>query len=790
MLNMDIKAIIKKMSLEDKIALCSGGDFWHTKAFEKYGIPSIMMTDGPHGLRKQNGEADMLGINDSVPATCFPTAVTTACSWDEELLTQMGQAIASEAIANDVALVLGPGICMKRSPLCGRNFEYMSEDPVLAGKLGAGFIRGVEAQGIGSSVKHFALNSQEYKRFNSNSIVDERTLREIYLTAFEIAVKEGKPSTLMSAYNKVNGEHCSEHSHLIKDILRDEWAYNGAVVTDWGGMNDRTQCFSNGADLSMPGGSAYQEKEALEAVKNGQLSEKAIDESASRILELVFRGVETLSKKKECDLEAHHQLARRAAGESAVLLKNEDQILPLKDNQKVGFFGAMAKKMRYQGSGSSHINPTKLSQIYEKKDLIYFAEGCDEQGNTSEAMLLEAEKLAAKVDVAVVCAGLTDSYESEGFDRENINMPEGHVELIRRVSRANKNTVVLLMSGSIVDVSWISEVKGLLFMGLAGQAGGDAARDLLYGDVVPSGKLAETWPMKLEDCVCSSYYGKPNKHAEYREGIYVGYRYYDKAKKAVRFPFGFGLSYTQFDYSELKIKEGRVTVSVENIGETAGAEIVQLYIGNPQDGIHRAVKELKGFKKVFLEPGEKKTVSFELTDRSFAVYQNGWVVPKGTYEILVGSSSVDIRAAEKIDIDGVELKVPVWQKRSFYETMKGIPSRAEWQNMLGKKVDISEEKRGQFTMDNSLSELRKYSMIANKMCQGTEQSIAKSMGVEVDYDNPEYHMAAISALDSPVRVAIMCSGGQFPVKLGEAIVDFANGHKLRGLRKLTQLKKG
>ena len=487
---MEIEKILSQMTLEDKIVLCSGANFWQTKKYEKYGIPSLFMCDGPHGLRKQEDAADMLGVNKSRPATCFPAEVTSAGSWDPELLTEIGAAIGEEAKEQGVGLVLGPGANLKRNPLCGRNFEYFSEDPYLAGKLAAGFIRGAEAQGVGTSLKHFAANSQELSRFTSDSVMDGRTLRELYLTAFEIAVKEGKPSTVMCAYPKLNGTHCSDHKELLTEILRSEWGFDGMVVTDWGAMNDRIEGFRAGCDLNMPGGSDYMEKEVLQAVKDGTLPERCVDDSARRVLKLVFRAAETLSKKAACDYEAHHALAKRAAAEGAVLLKNESSILPLKPGAKIAVVGAMAKELRYQGAGSSHINPTKLTQPLELLPGAVYAPGCDEKGSTTDALLQEVQNAARKAETVVVFAGLPAQCESEGFDRDNLKMPEGHRKMIEVAAQANPNTVVVLLCGSVVECPWAEKVKAILYMGLPGQAGGEAIADLLYGRANPGGKLA------------------------------------------------------------------------------------------------------------------------------------------------------------------------------------------------------------------------------------------------------------------------------------------------------------
>lgn len=772
-----IESILKQMTLEDKIALCSGESFWETKAYEKYGIPALFMCDGPHGLRKQEraSGADMLGVNESRPSTCFPAEVTTAGSWDPALLEKIGAAIGEEAREQGVGLVLGPGANLKRNPLCGRNFEYFSEDPHLAGRLAAGFIRGIEGQGVGSSLKHFACNSQEKCRFNSDSVLDARTLRELYLTAFEISVKEGRPSTVMCAYPKLNGVHCSDHKELLTDILRDEWGFDGMVVTDWGAMNNRIEGFRAGCDLNMPGGSAYMEKEVLAAVKNGALPESVVDDSARRVLKLALRGLETLKTPVSCDYDAHHALAARAAGEGAVLLKNEGGVLPLKEGQSVALIGHMAKELRFQGAGSSHINPTQITNPVDAMPALPYTPGCDGWGDTTDKLIAEAVELAKSVEVPVVFAGLPGRYESEGFDRENMKMPEGHLRLIDAVAEANPSTVVVLLCGAPVECPWTDQVRAILYLGLPGQAGGQAATDLLYGRVNPSGRLAESWSLRYEDCPSAPFYGK-TKDALYLEGVYVGYRYYDKARKAVRWPFGYGLSYTTFGYSDLKAEDRTVRVTVTNTGNLEGAEVVQLYIRPPQDGIHRPVRELKGFQKVFLQPGEVKTISFALDDRAFALWQDGWKVPAGAYGVEIGGLTAQIQ------VDGVTLPVPDWQKESWYEGCAGAPTQAGWAAMLGRKYVPSTPKKGQFTMDNTVMEMKDYCLIMKIMYKAVESTIAKGFGGKADYENPEFRMLMESSAGGPLR-SMQISGGM-KGGLMQGLLDMANGHLFKGICKM------
>lgn len=772
---MDIEQILKEMTLEDKITLCSGENFWETKKYEKYGIPSMFMCDGPHGLRKQENVSDMLGINQSRPATCFPAEVTMAGSWNPELLGRIGSAIGEEAKEQGVGLVLGPGANLKRNPLCGRNFEYFSEDPYLAGKLAAGYIRGMEALGIGTSLKHFAANSQEKSRFTSDSVMDERTLQELYLPAFETAVKEGKPSTVMCAYPKLNSVHCSDHKELLTDILRTQWGFDGMVVTDWGAMNDRIAGFRAGCDLNMPGGSAYMEKEVLQAVKDGILPESCVDDSARRVLKLVLRAEQILKAAAACDYDAHHTLAKQAAAEGAVLLKNTDNLLPLKRETNIAVIGAMAKKMRYQGSGSSHINPTRLSQPLDFLPNAVYAPGCNDRGDTTDALLTEAVNAAKQADAVVIFAGLPGRYESEGFDREDMKLPQGHLNMIDTVAEANPNTVVVLLCGSAVECPWADKVKAILYMGLPGQAGGEAVADLLYGRANPSGRLAESWPISYSDVPSSEIYGK-TKDALYQEGIYVGYRYYDKANLPVRWRFGYGLSYTEFAYSDLQMSGDTVTVCVKNTGSLPGAEVVQLYVGAPQDGVHRPLRELKGFRKVLLQPGAQETVAFALTDRSFALWQDGWCIPAGTYTLHIGGLTASIQRA------GQSLTVPEWQKGSWYEVCSGKPNQADWETMLGRKYIPSVLKKGRFTMDNTVMEMKDFSLVMKIMFKATETVVAKGFGGKKDYENPDFRMMMEASAGGPLR-SMKISGG---IKGGllEGLLEMANGHYLRGIKKM------
>ncbi|WP_270343762.1 glycoside hydrolase family 3 C-terminal domain-containing protein [Bacillus mobilis] len=670
----DIKRIISQMTLEEKASLCSGLDFWNTKGIERLGIPSIMVTDGPHGLRKQAEGADHLGIYNSIPSTCFPSAVGLASTWNKELINQVGVALGEECQAENVGVLLGPGANIKRSPLCGRNFEYFSEDPYLSSQMAANHVKGVQSQGVGTSLKHFAANNQEHRRMSVDAIVDERTLREIYLASFEDVIKEAQPWTVMSAYNKINGEYASENTYLLNDILKDEWGFEGFVVSDWGAVNERVASLANGLELEMPSSFGIGEKKIIDAVNGGELSEEKLDQSVERLLNIIFKAVDNQVENAVYSKEAHHQLAREVASESMVMLQNEDSILPLKKEGTVAVIGEFAKQPRYQGGGSSHINPTKLESILEEIEMvsgektnILFAQGYDlASDDVDENMINEAKKVAESADTAVLFVGLPDRYESEGFDRKHLQMPKNHVQLIEAIAKVQNNIVIVLSNGAPIEMPWIGKVKGILEGYLGGQALGGAIADILFGDANPSGKLAETFPKVLSDN--PSYLNFPGEgdKVEYKEGVFVGYRYYDKKKIEPLFSFGFGLSYTDFEYSNLSIDKKEikdtdtvsVRVNVKNTGSIAGKEIVQLYIKDVESSIIRPEKELKGFEKVELQPGEEKTVSFILNKRSFAYYNvewKDWHVETGEFEILVGKSSKEIVLHDSIFVQSTTI---------------------------------------------------------------------------------------------------------------------------------------
>ena len=701
-----IKDLLKKMSLEQKAALCDGEDFWNLKSFEELGIPSIMVSDGPHGLRKRDPNQKSSGLLGSVPAVCYPTAATTACSWDRELLKEMGEAIALECKNQGIAVVLGPGVNIKRSPLCGRNFEYFSEDPLLTGELATAFIQGVQSKGIGTSIKHYAVNNQETRRMTVDSVVDERALREIYLTAFEIAVKKSSPATIMSAYNRLDGEFCTENNRLQNSILRDEWGYKGVVVSDWGAVNERDKGLAAGNDLEMPFSGGRGTQRILQAIKAGTLKEEVLDKSVERLLRLIFAGAEALSEGGEFDSEKYHDIARRIGGESMVLLKNEENILPLQKGVKAAVIGELAKTPRYQGSGSSRINPTKLDNAFdcltESGVEVSYSRGYSVKTDKPDKALIEqAAKAASQAEVALVFIGLTDDYESEGFDRAHMRLPDSHNKLVEAVCAANPNTVVILAGGSPVEMPWIDKVKGLLNSYLGGQAGAGAIADILTGAVNPSGKLAESYPFKLEDTSCFNFFPGNPATVEYRESVYIGYRYYEKVGLPVLFPFGFGLSYTEFEYSDIAcdktaMKDDEtliVSFKVKNVGSAAGAQIAQIYVADSQSTVFRPEKELKGFEKVFLNPGEEKEISVTLDKRAFAFYDTDsadWRVESGSFEIAVGASSADIRLKAQVEInstfEGKPLKDLSETLPDYYSGTVAEVSAQQFETLLGRPL--------------------------------------------------------------------------------------------------------
>lgn len=794
------KDLISQMTLKEKASLCSGKDFWHLKSIERLGLPEIMVCDGPHGLRKQNAENKKVGIGNSYPATCFPTAVTTACSWDRDLIYKMGQALAEECLQHGVSVLLGPGVNMKRSPLCGRNFEYFSEDPELAGEMGAAFIAGVQSKGIGTSLKHFAGNSQEMKRMTSNSIIDERALREIYLRAFEKAVKKSQPWTVMNAYNLLNGTYCSENDWLQNKVLRDEWGFKGAVVSDWGAVNDRVAGLNAGNDLEMPSSGGVNDAKIVEAVKCGVIDETTLDERVDKLIDIILKGAANKKPGYKFDVKAHNLLSRQIAEQSMVLLKNDGNILPLKrvEGEYVAVIGAFADNPRYQGAGSSIINPTMIDsgrRAFNNSPIsVKFADGYDRSGKrkNEDAYITEACNLAKNASKAVVFIGLTDDYESEGFDRSTMKLPDGHNRLVEAVSRVNDNVIVVLEGGSPVEMPWADDVKAILNAYLGGQSVAPAIVDVLTGKANPCGKLAETYPICLKDTPTSFRYPDSKEDVQYRESIFIGYRYYDKVERNVRFPFGFGLSYTSFEYSDIKLKKknlakgegAKVTFTIKNTGDVAGSEIAQVYVAKPESKIFRAPKELKGFVKIHLEPGEEKKVSVELDDRAFAFWNTAtedWCVESGEYKILVGASSRDIRleAAAKMKSEDDETIVDLRESAGVY--FDGDPARA-------REDDFKVIYGGEFKLAPEITS----DSLNNSIERSKDKGLAKFIYNTVDLAmKPKggvgSSMITNTIMQTPIRNYVSMSNGLFTEDMADVLLKVFEGKDVaKGVGKIAK----
>ena len=776
--------LLKELTLEEKCALLSGAETFKTRGMPEHGIPQIWLSDGPHGLRKQAGESDHLGLNPSVPATCFPTASAVANSWDAALGEEIGAALGEEAAAQEVSVVLGPGLNMKRNPLCGRSFEYFSEDPYLAGKLAAGYIRGIQSKGVAACPKHFAVNSQETRRMASDSIVDERTLREIYLTGFEIAVKEGHPRSIMSSYNLVNGTYANENKHLLMEILRGEWGFDGAVITDWGGSNDHALGVKNGSTLEMPAPGGDSVRELLAAVESGKITESDIDARLSELLPLVFDTKAALdAAPREFDAAAHHALARRAAAESLVLLKNEDSLLPLAAGAKVAVIGDFAKNPRYQGAGSSMVNSTQVDVLLDKLidselNVIGYQQGFDRHGKPDAALQKSACELATQADTVILCMGLDEIAESEGLDRSNLRLAQNQVDLLQAVAAVNPKIVVVLYSGSVVETPWLDNCQALLYAALGGQAGAGAVADALTGKVNPCGKLAETWPLAYADVPSAADFATRRKTVEYREGLYIGYRYFTTAEKAVRFPFGYGMSYTTFAYSDMAADEQGVSLTVTNTGSVAGTEIVQLYVAKKNSELFRPAKELKGFARVTLAPGEKQRITITLDDKAFRFWNvkaNRWEIEGGEYELLVGASVEDIRLCEKISVHGT-VTVHPYEDRDLDCYYKGDVlhvSDADFEKLLGHPIP-----NGKTKIDRNLT-LGELNHARSPL--GWLVWLVLTILLDVSYKRGKPDLNILFQYNMPLRALAKMTNGAISMGMVDGIVMELQGFWILGL---------
>lgn len=794
--------LIKSLSLDEKATLMSGKDFWQTKDYKRHNIPSIFLSDGPHGLRKQAGDADQLGLNASIPATCYPTAATMANSWDPQLGEELGKLLGEEAITQNISIVLGPGMNIKRSPLCGRDFEYFSEDPYLAGKMAASYVKGIQSNGIASCIKHFCCNSQEEARQTMDSIVDERALREIYLTAFEIAVKEGGVKAIMTSYNLVNGVYTNENQHTMVDILRNEWSYTGLVVTDWGGENDRVDGLKAYNSLEMPG-CPETKKDILKAIKDGSLDEKVLDENVDILLSTVFDTHKVFENNpaKEFDKETHHAFARKAAGECAVLLKN-DGVLPIKGDTKVAIIGDFAFTPRYQGAGSSIVNPTKLDKIEDAVkesglNVVSLVHGFERYGKQNKKLEKEAIAAANNSDVCVLFLGLDEVTEAEGLDREHMKLQQNQLDLVKELKKTGKKIVVVLSCGSSVELPFADDVDAILYPCLNGQAGANATLDILSGKINPSGKLAETFAMKLEDHPTSDIFPSHTRTLEYRESIFVGYRYYETKDVPVRYPFGYGLSYTTFEYSSLAVDQDGVHFRIKNTGEVLGKEVAQLYVSLKESKVYRPKRELKGFIKVELQPGEEKEVSIPFDDKTFRYFDidsNKFEVEKGTYTIEIGASSVDIRLTDDIDIDGT--KEDIKDRRdilpSYYSGNVAKVSDEEYKQLLGRDIPPStltfltkkngkpkHKKRIIVGYNTTVAELRYAKCWIGRLFAGVIRFAPKLM---TKFGNKGMaNTIVMGVTHQPMRGLSRMTGGMICFEQLDGLIMMFNGHFFKGL---------
>lgn len=786
---MNREEILEKLTLRQKADLLTGKDFWSTQGYEELGIPSIFFSDGPHGLRKQAAASDHLGLNASVPATCFPTAVSMASSWNEELAERMGEALGEESASQNVNMLLGPGLCIKRNPRCGRNFEYFSEDPYLAGKMAASYVRGIQKNGTASCIKHFAANSQEERRMVTDSVMDERTLREIYLTGFEIAVKEGKPHAIMSSYNMVNGAFADENKHLLRDILRGEWGFEGVVVSDWAGTNNKVASTIAGSDIEMPG-CRYGADDIVKAVEAGKLDIMYVDECVNRVLDLI--EITTAGEKgKEFNKEAHHELAKECADECMVLLKNNG-ILPIAKSTSIALVGDFASKPRYQGAGSSIVNPTKLESVMEDTrefpfKVIGYAQGFERYGKHKTVHIDRAVELAKKADVTLFFAGLDEFSEAEGLDRQTLKVPENQINMYKALKAAGVKVVVVLSCGSAVYMDWARDADAILYAGLSGQAGAAAILDVLSGKVNPSGKLAETWSTPEIPCASESYFPGKQMTCEYREGLYVGYRYFDKTEKQVEFPFGFGLSYTKFEYSGISADDKGVKFTVTNTGDVDGAEIAQLYVGKKDGRIFRPVRELKGFKKVYLKKGESKEVTISFDDKTFRYFDvesNKWEVEGGEYVLYIGASSRDIRLETKVTRAATKTECPYKAEElpSYYSGNVEKVGDKEFAEILGRDIPRSgynfyKKNRMVITENCTVADLRYSKRWVGRLFSGVIRFAIKLMSATGN--RAMANTLVMGVLHQPVR-GLAKFGGMSRRQM-EALLLIFNGHFFKGV---------
>lgn len=783
------KDIISKMTIEEKAAFLSGKNEWQTRDFEALGISSIFCSDGPHGIRKQAGAGDHLGLNESLPATCFPTAATIANSWSEELGEELGRNLGEEAMAEGVNILLGPGLNIKRSPLCGRNFEYFSEDPYLAGKMAASYVRGIQSRGVYACPKHFAVNSQELRRMAMNSVIDERTLREIYLTGFEIAVKEGGAKTIMSAYNEVNGTYANENKHLLKEILRDEWGFDGPVITDWGASNDHALGVAAGSTLEMPNPGLDSARELIAAVESGKISMDDVDARVDELLDAVIMLTSNAhNKSDEFDKDAHHAVAKKAAAESAVLLKNSESILPLKKGAKVAVIGDFAFDPRYQGAGSSLVNPTKvetISEMISSYDLqvVGMSRGYSRCGEDNAETKKEALDLAGRADVVLFFFGLNEDSESEGMDRSHMRIPQNQINLLQELGQVNSNLVGIISAGSAIEMPWHHYFKALLHCYLNGQAGAGAVLDILTGSINPSGKLSETIPRRLEDTPAYRYYPSRERTAEYREGPYVGYRYYDTAGIQVLYPFGFGLSYTSFEYSDITADENGVTFTVKNTGERDGAEITQLYVSMKGSKIYRPEKELKGFAKVSLKSGESKKVTIAFDDKTFRYFNvktDKWETEGGEYEVKIGSSSADIKLTAAVTKTGTTDVMPYTEADlpSYYSGKIEDVSDEEFEKLLGRAIPDGKWS-GQLGRNDALCQMY---YAKSGLARFIYKRLTAMKKKADEKGKPDLNILFI--YNMPFRAMGKMTGGAISMEMVDGIVKLVNGHFFGGLGKI------